>query len=94
MLRVGETSQVTIKVSVSGGTNQVTVLGTSEGVRNDPQVGKIVESKNIDETPILGRKFTSVPLLNSAFRQGKGTGDLFVNQTYFVSGVGSRRAAT
>lgn len=94
VLRVGETSQVTIKVSVSGGNSQVTVLGTTEGVRSDPQIGKLVESKAIDETPILGRKFTTVPLLNSAFRSGKGTGDLFVNQTYFVTGVGSRRAAT
>jgi hypothetical protein len=45
-------------------------------------------------TPILGRKTTTLPLLNSAFRQGKGTGDLFVNQTYFITGVGSRRATT
>src|SRR2546427_222057 len=34
------------------------------------------------------------PLLNSAFRQGKGTGDLFVNATYFITGVGSRRATS
>ena len=48
----------------------------------------------IDETPILGRKVTSLPLLNAAFRQAKGTGDLFVNQTYFVTGAGSRRTTT
>src|SRR5204863_905396 len=47
-----------------------------------------------DETPILGRKLSTLPLLNSAFRQGKGTGDLFVNQTYFITGAGSRRATT
>src|SRR6185295_8742059 len=33
-------------------------------------------------------------LLNSAFRQGKGTGDLFVNATYFITGSGSRRTTT
>jgi hypothetical protein len=33
-------------------------------------------------------------LFNSAFRQGKGTGDLFVNATYFVTGGGSRRTTT
>src|SRR5881409_239107 len=54
----------------------------------------LLESKRIDETPILGRKVSTLPLLNSAFRQGKGTGDLFVNQTYFITGVGSRRATT
>ena len=37
---------------------------------------------------------TTLPLLNSAFRQAKGTGDLFVNQTYFVTGAGSRRTTT
>ena len=51
-------------------------------------------ARQIDETPILGRKVTTLPLLNSAFRQGKGTGDLFVNATYFVTGVGSRRTTT
>ena len=54
----------------------------------------LLKSKVIDETPILGRKVTSLPLLNAAFRQGKGTGDLFVNATYFITGVGSRRATT
>src|SRR4029453_3949627 len=48
----------------------------------------------IDEVPILGRKVTSVPLLNSAFRQGKGTGDLFVNATYFITAAGSRPPTT
>ena len=70
---------------------EVTVYGTAEGVRADPQIGRRLDSPQIDETPILGRKVTTLPLLNSAFRQAKGTGDLFVNQTYFVTGVGRRR---
>ena len=51
-------------------------------------------AQTIDETPILGRKVTTLPLFNSAFRQGKGTGDLFVNATYFITGSGSRRTTT
>ncbi|HTH52230.1 MAG TPA: TonB-dependent receptor, partial [Pyrinomonadaceae bacterium] len=94
VLRAGETSSVKIKLTVAGGKSEVTVLGTAEGVRYDPQIGRLVDSKQIDETPVLGRKFSTIPLLNSAFRQGKGTGDLFVNQTYFITGVGSRRATT
>lgn len=93
-LRAGETAQVKIKLAVSGATNEVTVIGTAQGVRADPQIGLLVNSKEIDRTPILGRKFSAVPLLNSAFRSGKGTGDLFVNQVYFITGVGSRRATT
>jgi len=93
-LRSGETATVKVKLLVGSGTSEVTVFGTAEGVRADAQIGLALDSKRIDETPILGRKVTSLPLLNSAFRQGKGTGDLFVNQTYFITGVGSRRATT
>ena len=93
-LRSGETATVKVRLTVSGGKNEVTVFGTTDGVRADPQIGRRFDSPQIDETPILGRKITSIPLLNSAFRQGKGTGDLFVNQTYFITGVGSRRATT
>ena len=93
-LHAGETATVKVKLLASGGKNEVTVYGTTEGVRADPQIGLPLESQRINETPILGRKVSTLPLLNSAFRQGKGTGDLFVNQTYFISGVGSRRATT
>ena len=93
-LRAGETATVKVKLVVSGGKNEVTVFGTTQGVRSNPQIGLPLDSPQIDETPILGRKATTLPLLNSAFRQGKGTGDLFVNATYFITGVGSRRATT
>jgi hypothetical protein len=94
VLRAGETAKVRVRLEVSGAKNEVTVFGTAEGVRADPIIGTRFDSRQIDETPILGRKVTTLPLLNSAFRQGKGTGDLFVNQTYFITGVGSRRATT
>src|SRR6202008_1354641 len=86
----------TIKVTLLVGSEkaEVTVYGTTEGVRADAQIGIRLDSPTIDETPILGRKATTLPLLNSAFRTGKGLGDLFVNATYFITGVGSRRATT
>ncbi|HKG48637.1 MAG TPA: TonB-dependent receptor [Pyrinomonadaceae bacterium] len=93
-LRSGETA--TIKVTLLAGSQnaEVTVYGTAEGVRADPQIGLPLATEQINETPILGRKVSTLPLLNSAFRQGKGTGDLFVNQTYFITGAGSRRTTT
>jgi Carboxypeptidase regulatory-like domain/TonB dependent receptor len=93
-LRSGETA--TIKVTLLAGSQnaEVTVYGTAEGVRADPQVGLPLTPEQINETPILGRKVSTLPLLNSAFRQGKGTGDLFVNQNYFITGAGSRRTTT
>src|SRR5947207_14632283 len=93
-LRAGETATVKVKLVASGGQSEVTVYGTTEGVRTSPQIGVPLRSEQINETPMLGRKTSTLPLLNSAFRQGKGTGDLFVNQTYFITGVGSRRATT
>jgi hypothetical protein len=93
-LRSGETATLKVKLLVGSEKAEVTVYGTAEGVRANPQIGLPLESKQINETPILGRKASTLPLLNSAFRQAKGTGDLFVNQTYFVTGAGSRRTTT
>jgi hypothetical protein len=93
-LRSGETATLKVKLVVGSEKAEVTVYGTAEGVRSDPQIGRRLDSSQIDETPILGRKASTVPLLNSAFRPGKGTGDLFVNQTYFITGAGSRRTTT
>ena len=78
-LRAGETATLKVRLTVGAAKTEVTVYGTTEGVRADAQIGRRLDPATIDETPILGRKITTLPLLNSAFRQGKGTGDLFVN---------------
>lgn len=93
-LRSSETATLNVKLLVGTGKAEVTIFGTAEGVRADAQIGSSVNSAQIDETPILGRKASALPLLNSAFRQAKGTGDLFVNQIYVVTGAGSRRTTT
>ena len=93
-LRAGETATLKVKLLVGTETAEVTVYGTAGGVRADPQMGQRLDSKRIEETPILGRKISSLPLLNSTFRQAKGTGDLFVNTTYFVTAAGGRRETT
>src|SRR3954468_22539374 len=93
-LRSGETATVKVRLLVGTEKTEVTVIGTNNGVRADAQIGVRLDGKTIDETPILGRKVTTLPLFNSAFRQGKGTGDLFVNATYFITGSGSRRTTT
>ena len=93
-LRAGETATIRVKLVATGGKSEVTVYGTSDGVRETPQIGRQLDSQTVDELPILGRKITTLPLFNSAFRQGKGTGDLFVNATYFITGAGSRRTTT
>ena len=93
-LRSGETATLKVKLMVGPEKAEVIVYSAAEGVRADPQIGRRLDGRQIDETPILGRKAPTLPLLNSAFRQAKGTGDLFVNATYFVTGVGGRRQTT
>jgi len=94
VLRGGETATVRVRLTAAGGTSEVTVYGTAAGVRSDPQLGMRLDAQQIDDVPVLGRKITSLPLLNAAFRSGKGTGDLFINTTYFVTGAGGRREAS
>jgi hypothetical protein len=93
-LRSGETATLKVKLLVGSEKSEITVYGTAEGVRTNPQIGLPLDGPQVNETPILGRKLSTLPLLNAAFRQAKGTGDLFVNQTYFVTGAGSRRTTT
>ncbi len=93
-LRAGETATLKVMLQVGSTAAEVTVYGTTEGVRAEPRIGVRLDAPTIDETPILGRKATTLPLFNSAFRPAKGTGDLFVNATYFVTGVGGRRQTT
>ena len=78
-LRATETATLKVKLLVGTEKTEVTVYGTTQGVRADAPIGRRLDSTTIDETPILGRKVSTLPLFNSAFRQGKGTGDLFVN---------------
>jgi hypothetical protein len=93
VLRAGETASVRVKLVASGGKSEVTVYGTTEGVRTDPELGIRLDSRTIEETPIVGRKISALPLLNAAMRPAKGTGDLFMNSVYFVTGAGGRRQA-
>jgi hypothetical protein len=92
-LRGGETASVRVKLVATGGTSEVTVYGTTEGIRNDPELGTRLDSETIEATPLLGRKISALPLLNAAFRNAKGTGDLFMNSVYVVTGAGGRRQA-
>jgi len=94
ILRPGETA--TVRATLTVDIDQLLVVVDTWGptVRDNPQIGGLADATQIDETPILGRKVSTVPLLNAAFRSAKGTGDLFVNATYFATGAGSRRTTT
>jgi outer membrane receptor protein involved in Fe transport len=93
-LRAGETASLDAVLQVQAAA-EITVYGTTEGVRSDsPQLGTRFDTEKLQETPVLGRKLTSLPLLNSAVRPARGTGDLFLNNTLFVIDGGGRRQTT
>ena len=71
-LRAAETATLRVRLNVGATQSEVTVYGTTGGVRADPQLGMRLPAEQIDETPLLGRKVTYLPLLNSAFRQRQG----------------------
>ena len=92
-LRASETATVRVKLMPTGGTSEVTVYGTVQGVRTDPEIGTRLAGTQIDEIPLLGRKISSLPLMDAAFRPAKGTGALFLGSSLFVTGAGGRRQA-
>ncbi len=94
-LRAGATATADAVLQPLAVEDAITVFGTTEGVRTDsPQIGTRMDAERIAETPILGGKVTSLPLLSSAVRSARGTGDLFLNNTLFVIEGGGRRQAT
>ena len=92
-LDAGTTATIHVRLTASGGTSDVTVFGTSDGVHSEPELGQRLDADQLDEIPVLGRKVSALPLLNAAFRPAKGTGDLFLNSVYVVTGAGGRREA-
>jgi hypothetical protein len=90
--RAGETAILNFTMAPESGRSEVAVFGTVEGIRSDsPQLGTRLDSTTLQETPIPGRKLTTVPLLDSAIRPARGTGDLFLGSTLFVINAGGRR---
>jgi outer membrane receptor protein involved in Fe transport len=94
-LRAGQTATIDVTLSPAAVKEAITVYGTAEGVgTGSPQLGDRFDTERIQETPLIGRKLTSLPLLDSAVRSARGTGDLFLNNTLFVINGGGRRQAS
>jgi hypothetical protein len=94
-LRAGETARIDAVLEVAAVEAAITVYGTAVGVRSDsPQTGDRFDAAQIAETPLLNRKITSLPLLDSAVRPARTTGDVFLDETLFVVNGGGRRQST
>src|SRR5689334_7969759 len=94
-LRAGQTAAIDVVLNPAAVEEAITVYGTAEGVgTGSSQLGDRFDAQRIQITPIIGRKLMALPLLDSAVRSARGTGDLFLNNPLFVINGGGRRQAT
>jgi len=95
VLRANQAAVVNFTLTVSGEQSQITVFGTPGSVTVDnDQVTTRFDVQKIESTPILNRKITAIPLLDSGVRQAQTTGDLFINEVLFVINGTGRRQTT
>ncbi len=93
-LAAGTAAEVSLELAVSGTQTKVTVTGEAGGVRTDgPELGAALGQQQIEATPLINRRITYLPLLNSANRPAINQGDVFMNQDLFTTnGTGRRQA--
>jgi hypothetical protein len=92
MLAGGSAANVVVTLSVSAANTSVTIKGAANDVRIDePQLGDYLNSTQIQETPLLNRRITYLPLLNAANRPSINQGDVFMNQDLFTTNGAGRR---
>jgi len=88
----GTTAEINLQLNVAGGETQVTVTGVAGEVRSDePQLGDRLSARQMEETPLLNRKITYLPLLNAANRPAINQGDVFMNENLFTTNGAGRR---
>jgi len=92
LLAGGSTARTIITMSMAPDKIAVTVEGTATDVRIDePQLGDRLGTAQIEETPLLNRRITYLPLLNAANRPAINQGDVFMNQDLFTTNGAGRR---
>lgn len=88
----GATADIHIELNIPAGETQVNVTGVLGEVRADaPQLGDRLDAAQIQETPLINRKITYLPLLNAANRPAINQGDVFMNQNLFTTNGAGRR---
>lgn len=91
-LESGATADLRIQLNVAGVSTPITVTGVQGEIRTDaPQLGDRIAGRQLQETPMLDRRITYLPLLNSAARPAINQGDIFVNQNLFTTNGAGRR---
>jgi Carboxypeptidase regulatory-like domain/TonB dependent receptor len=93
-LRPGSSAIVSLTLKIAGEDSVITVEGAVAGLRIDqPQLGIYLTSEQMQQTPLLTRRITGLPLLNSANRPAINQGDIFMNEFLITTNGAGRRQA-
>src|SRR5437588_4025315 len=88
----GRTAELTLQINPSAGSTVIEVTGVVGEVPTDePQLGERIDARQAQETPILNRRITYLPLLNAANRPALNQGDVFMNENLFTTAGAGRR---
>ncbi len=86
------TADIKLQLNVESAETKIAVTGTVGEIRTDqPQLGNLLQSKQILDMPLLNRRITYLPLLNAANRPALNQGDVFMNQNLFTTNGSGRR---
>jgi len=90
----GGTANINLQMNPAAEKEEITVTGVVGEVRTDePQLGDRLGELQVQETPLLNRRITYLPLLDAANRPAINQGDVFMNQNLFTTnGTGRRQA--
>jgi hypothetical protein len=90
----GSSATLRLTLRVAGETSTISVEGTAGDPRVDqPQLGIYLSDQQTQETPLLGRRLTYLPLLNAANRPAINQGDIFMNENLITTNGAGRRQA-
>jgi Carboxypeptidase regulatory-like domain/TonB dependent receptor len=93
-LAPGSTAIITPTLKAAGETSVLIVEGTATGLRVDqPQLGINLTTEQMQQTPLLNRRITGLPLLESANRPAINQGDIFMNEVLITTNGAGRRQA-
>ncbi|HEX4021667.1 MAG TPA: carboxypeptidase regulatory-like domain-containing protein [Acidobacteriaceae bacterium] len=88
----GGVANIHLQLGIHATDTHVTVTGALGEVQTDePQLGDHLGPMQMEETPLLNRRITYLPLLNAANRPAINQGDVFMNQNLFNTNGSGRR---
>ncbi|MGH9402585.1 MAG: TonB-dependent receptor [Terriglobia bacterium] len=88
----GTTAQLNLRLNVAADHTKIMVTGTAGEIRTDePQLGDRLGARQMEETPLINRRITYLPLLDAANRPAINEGDVFMNEDLFTTNGAGRR---